>query len=175
MPDDSRHAAASLLERLIAALRLDLRLYSEVSGDKAATGQAVLVVLIGGVCNGLGLARRLGRVAVWVGVGQALLSWLAWAVIIWLITRVLGHRQNGRSLLRALGFANAPAVLLILGVVPILGSVVRVVVALWLVATTVPAVQAVFEVSRRRAMVIAVTTFLSYLLLGLVSGYWAGS
>jgi len=163
----------NLLERLLAALRLDLRLYEQVSADAAATGQAFRVVLLAGVANGLGLVRRLGGAGVAAGVGAAILGWFLWAAVILLVARLGARRRDERSLLRALGFANAPGVLLILGIVPVLGAVVRLMVVVWLVATTALAVEAVFDVTRQRAVFISVASFVVYLFLGAVSAYFA--
>src|SRR5262245_52855922 len=126
----------TLMERLIAAMRLDLRLYQEVSADPRATRQAFGVVLLAGVSNGLGLVRRLGVLGPWAGVGAAVIGWFLFAGVILLVAKMLRHHRNGRSLMRALGFANAPGVLLIIGIVPGLGAIVRTIVVLWLVATT---------------------------------------
>src|SRR5437870_2443706 len=124
---------SSLMERLIAALRLDLLVYQQVSTDPRATRQAFLVVLLAGASNGLGLVRRLGALGPWVGVGAAIAGWFLFAAVILVVATVLRHRCNGWSLLRALGFANAPGVLLIFGMVPGLGAIVRMLVVLWLV------------------------------------------
>jgi Yip1-like protein len=164
----------TLMERLIAALRLDLALYQQVSADQRANRQAFLVVLLGGLSNGLGLVRRLGRIGPWAGVGAAMAGWFMFTGVILVIATVLRHRRDGRSLLRALGFANAPGVLLIFGIVPALGAVVRTVVVLWLLATTAVAVQAVYDVPRRRAWVISIAGFAVYLVLGAVTAYWIG-
>lgn len=162
-----------LLERLVAALRLDVDVYRLVSSDPAASSQAFRVVLLAGVSNGLSLARRLGGVGVIAGVGAAILGWLLWAAVIWAAATLLGHRHAGGSLLRALGFANSPGVFLILGAVPVVGPVSRVIVVVWLLATTVRAVEAVFAVAPRRASVISIAAFVVYLVLGLVSAHFA--
>lgn len=164
-----------LFERLIAALRLDLELYQLVSADPGANSQAFRVVLLAGVSNGLSLVGRLGTMGVAAGVGAAILGWLLWTGVIWLVATLLGQRATGRSLLRGLAFANSPGVLLIVGIVPVLGAVARFAIVLWLVATTMRAVQAVFEVTRRRAMVIAVGGFVVYLILGLASASFVSS
>jgi len=72
-----------------------------------------------------------------------------------------------------LGFANAPGIFLAGGVVPQMATPVRVVVALWLVAATVPAAQAAFDVSRGRAIVLALVAFAVYLVLGGLSAQFA--
>ena len=164
---------SGFFERLIAALRLDLGLYEEVCTDAAATGAAFRVVLVGGMSNGLGLVHRLGGVGIVAGVGAALLGWVLWAGVIWLIATLFRHRRDGRSLLRALGFANAPGVFLVFGAVPRLGALVRIVIVVWLVATTVRAVQAAFAVPVRRALLISVIGFVVYLALGAASAHFA--
>src|SRR5438034_8566455 len=92
-----------LAERVIAALRLDLRVYQEVSADSAATRQAFIVVLLSGASNGVGLAQHLGSAALSAGVASAVVGWFLWALVILVIARLLGHRRQGRSLLRPLG------------------------------------------------------------------------
>jgi hypothetical protein len=162
-----------LLERLVAALRLDVNVYRLVSSDPAASSQAFRVVLLAGASNGLGLARRLGGVGVVAGVGAAILGWLLWAGVIGATATLLGHRRTGGSLLRALGFANSPGVFLILGAIPVLGAVSRTIVVVWLLAATVRAVEAVFAVAPRRASIVSVAAFVAYLVLGLVSAHFA--
>jgi Yip1 domain len=164
-----------LLGRLVAALRLDLTLYEEVSRDSAATSQAFRVVLLAGMSNGLGLTGRLGIAGILAGLAAALLGWLLWAGVIWLSAALLRNRCASRSLLRALGFANAPGVFLILGAVPTIGTMVRAIVVVWLLAATVRAVQAAFAVALRRALVISAIGFVAYLVLGLVSAHFAAS
>ncbi len=166
---------SGLVNRLIAALRLDLRLYEEVSADAAASGQAFRVVLLAGVSNGLALVRRFGSTGIVAGVGAALLGWVLWAAVIWMVARLFRHRRQGRSLLRALGFANSPGVFLFLGGLPTVGFLIRYTVVAWLVATTMRAVQATFGIAARRALVISIIGFLVYLALGVVSAHFASS
>lgn len=171
MTDVERPPAASLVERLILALRLDLDFYTLVSADRTTGFQAFMVVLLGGFFNGMGLVQRLGGFGVWAGMAAALAGWLLWTLVLLLIARVLGHHRNGRSLLRTLGFANAPEVLLILGGMAVVASVVRVLVVFWLLAATVVALQAVYAITRRRAAGITLTGFVLYLLIGVGVAY----
>ena len=170
---DQHTVGSGLLTRLIAALRLDLRLYEEVSRDAAAGAQAFRVVLLAGLSNGFSLVARIGAQGIVAGVGAALLGWVLWAGVIWLTARLFGHRREGRSLLRALGFADSPCVFLFLGAHPTIGAPIRIFVVVWLLAATVRAVQAVYAVLTRRAVVITVLGFLVYLVLGAVSAHFA--
>lgn len=172
MAEPQHRYPPTLLHRLLPALRLDVGLYATVSADRSSTGQAALVVLLAGVLNGIGLGNRLGDFAIWAGVLAGLLGWLLWAGVVLLIARVLGHERHGRSLLRALGFANAPGIFLVLGVVPAIGLWVRAIVVVWLIASSAVAVQAVYDTSRRRGVLISIAAFVVYLILGLVSAYF---
>ena len=170
----AQHSPGSrLLTRLIAALRLDLGLYEEVSRDAAANAQAFRIVLLAGLSNGLGLVARIGAEGILAGVGAALLGWVLWAAVIWLTARLFGHRREDRSLLRAVGFADAPCVFLFLGALPTVGAAIRFLVVVWLLATTVRAVQSVYAVATRRAVVITALGFLLYLVLGEISAHFA--
>jgi hypothetical protein len=164
-----------LVERLIAALRLDLALYIEISADRTTSGQAFLVVLLSGVSNGLGLVPYLGAAGISAGAGAAVLGWFVWTAVVFVIAAPFGRRLPGRSLLRALGFATAPGVFLIVGTVPALGRFARAAVVMWLVAATVVAVEAAYGMSRRRAVLVSVAAFVVYLLLGAVSAYLAAA
>lgn len=162
----------TLVERLIAALWLKPEVYQQVSVDRTANSQAFTVVVLAGISNGLGLVQRLGGPGVSAGVAAALIGWFLWAAVILAIAGSLARRRGGHSLLRALAFADAPGVLLILGIVPVIGSIARVLIVVWLVAATAVAVEAVFEASRRRAVVISVIALVAYLFLGVVSAYF---
>jgi hypothetical protein len=164
-----------LVERLIAALRLDRTFYAEVSAERAASVQALLVVLLSGVCNGLGLVPHLGSAGISAGAGAGVLGWFVWTAVVFLTAAPFGRRLPGRSLLRALGFATAPGVFLIVGAVPVLGRFARAAVVAWLVAATAVAVEAVYGMSRRRAVLVSVAAFLVYVVLGAVSAYLAAA
>jgi len=170
MLEHPTYATANFFERLVGALRLDLGLYALVCRDRDATGQSVLVVVLGGVFNGMGLVGRLGAFGVWAGMAAALLGWILWAAVIFLIVRPFRRRQTG-SLLRALGFASAPSVVLILGMVPVVGPTVRVAVVFWLLAATALAVEAVYGMSRRRAVFVSIVGFVVYFILGIGLAY----
>ena len=176
-----------LVERFLRASLLDRDVFAEVAAHRGAGGQAFLVVVLGGVCNALGQ----GRAMVWSGVPADLATvwviwilwtlvvplsgWLLWTLTVLVVARLFGQSAGYRSLLRALGFANAPAAALLLRIVPGIGPAVHVIVVLWLLAASAAAVEAVFAVSRRRAVVIAAIAFAIYLLAGVGLQTWAMS
>jgi len=178
-------AARGFGERVLGAALLDRGVFTEVSADRAATLPAGVVVVFAAVCNALGQARAIGwfdgstsLVAVWATwvlwtlVGP-IIAWILWTLVVAVVARAFGHTAGDRSLLRALGFANAPSVALLLRIVPGVGAIVYVAVVLWLLAAAVAAVEAVFAISRRRAAGIVGAAFVAYWLVGLGLQTWA--
>jgi hypothetical protein len=164
---------ASLGERMIGAARLDAGTYEEVEADTTATGQAALVVVISSLCIAIGAGLHAGLVGVVAITVLRLVAWWTWALVAWLIgTRLLpgpATQADLGQLLRTVGFASAPGVAAILGVVPGIQGVVNIVVSLWLIATMVVAVrQALDYETTGRAIAVVVIGFLAYFLIAVV-------
>ena len=147
--------------RLIGALAVDPVLYEEVEADQSATWQALLVVVLSSLSAGIG-AFGWGTASV-RGVffisGLALLSWATWAVITFEIgTRLMpeaGTRADVGQLLRTIGFAAAPGMLRIFGIVPGATLPAFVITAIWMLAAMVVAVrQALDYESTARAVAV---------------------
>jgi hypothetical protein len=133
--------------RLIGALALDPVTYEEVEADRSATGQALLVVVLSSVGAGIG-ARGLGsgtpQSMVFIS-ALSLISWAAWALLTYQIGVRLMPEPETRSdvgeLLRTIGFAAAPGMLRIFGVVPGATVPAFAITALWMLAAMIVAVR----------------------------------
>lgn len=175
----------SLGERFVGVALLDRDVFADVSTDRGAIVPAVFVVVLGGICNALGQGRPLvwsadpaSLSAVWVAwiwwtLVVPIVGWVLWTLVVRATARTFRCSAGDRSLLRALGFANAPAAALLLRILPGIGSAVHPVVVLWLLAASAVAVEVVFATSRRRAVIIAVVGFAAYWLIGLGLQTWA--
>jgi Yip1 domain len=137
-------ADQTLIGRMIRAARLDPRLYAEVEADVTATGQAASVVLLAAFAGGINYPGAPFSI-LFVGLLAALLGWLLFAYVIYLIGAKLlpesGTKADFGALLRAMGFANAPGVLKLLGIVPELRMLVFFVAMVWVLVATVTAVR----------------------------------
>lgn len=167
----------SFLQRLIGAAALDTAIYEEVEADPGATTQAFVVVVGSSLAAGIGLlgtgSQSLGAVAFFSVL--ALLSWAAWAVVTFEIgTRLLPDadtRSDVGELLRTLGFASAPGLLRVLGVLPGVMMPVFVGTALWMLAAMVVAVrQALDYRSTGRAIGVCVVGWALSLAMAIVLG-----
>lgn len=153
----------TLGRRLLGAAALNPRIYEEVEADTRATPQAVGVVLLASLAGGFGLlgVGVLNAQALIAGVIGALVGWLAWAALTYLIgTRLLPEPQTRADvgeLLRTIGFASAPGLLRAFGVIPFLGRPIYAVTSVWMLLAMIVAVrQALDYKSTGRAVAVCV-------------------
>lgn len=150
----------SIVDRMRGAALLDVATYEEVEHDRSATGQAAVVVVLVAICSAIGLAWR-GGPNVIGGPIAALLSWLIWSGVTYIVgTKVFHGTATWGELLRTLGFAQAPGVLLILALIPVLGGLVYVAVSIWLLATGVVAIRQALDISTGRAVITALVAWI---------------
>ena len=164
---------ASLAGRMVGAARLDAGTYEEVEADQTATGQAALVVVLSSFCIALGSLKELGASGLVVVTIFRLIGWYVWAFVTYLIgTRLLPGPKTQADLgqlLRTLGFASAPGVVAILGLIPGLEGAVGLAVTLWLLVAMVIAVrQALDYEGTGRAIGVVLIGFLVYVLVSIV-------
>jgi hypothetical protein len=110
--------------RLLGAATLDAGMYEGIEADSRTGGQALATVLLAGLSAGVGAGDALGsRAGTLAAVSLAAVAlWLAWAMLIFQIgTRVLPEPQTEATwgqLLRTTGFAAAPGLFLVFGLIP---------------------------------------------------------
>jgi hypothetical protein len=148
------------IERMKGAARLDVDTYEEVEADHTATSQAAGVVTLVAVAQAIGGAGE-GGFGILAGVISALLGWLLWAGITYLIgAKLLGGTATWGELLRTIGFAQTPGVLHVLGIIPFLGGVIRLGVALRVLIAGIIAIRQALDVSTGKAILTAVLGWL---------------
>jgi hypothetical protein len=152
-------ASGSLVDRMIGAARLDSGTYEEVERDTSATTQAGIVVVLTAIAAGIGALGDGGSgfIAGFIG---GILGWIVFAAATYLVgTKLLATAATEADLgqlLRTTGFAYTPNLLLVLGWVPVLGAILGLVAAIWVIVTTVIAVRQALEMSTGRAIVTAI-------------------
>ena len=166
----TEYAHRSIVDRMRGAAMLDVATYEEVEHDNDATGQAAVVVIIVAICTAIGAVWR-GGPSIIGGPISAILGWLLWSAITYVIgDKMLGGTATWGELLRTIGFAQAPGVLMIFGIVPILGGFVRLVVGLWLLVTGVVAIRQALDFSTGKAIATALLGWLSLMALAFITG-----
>ena len=159
---------SGIWDRMLRAAKLDADLYEEVEADQGATGQALVVVLMSSLAAGIGSWSAGGLQGVFVQTLVILAFWYVWAFITYYVgTRLFPEpatEADHGELLRTVGFATAPGVIRVLGVIPGLTGIVLVVAGIWILLAWVIAVrQALDYESTPRAIVVCVIGWLVYL------------
>jgi hypothetical protein len=159
----------SIVDRMRGAAALDVATYEEVENDLNATGQAAIVVVVVAIASaigswGHGVSGPIGALI------SALLGWLSWAGITYFIgTRFFGGTATWGELLRTLGFAQSPGVLMVLGIIPVLGPLVRLVVGIWMLVAGIVAIRQALDIETGKAVLVALCGWLVYFLLGILT------
>jgi hypothetical protein len=163
--------AGSLVDRMVGAAFLNVGTYEEVEHDDTATGQAAAVVAMVAVATAIG-GWNFGVTAVVGGAVSALVKWLIWAGITFLVgTKLFGGTATWGELLRTLGFAQAPGILAVLAIVPVLGWVVLLVVSLWVAVAAFIAIRQALDISNGKTfLTVLVGLIFSLVLSGILPG-----
>jgi hypothetical protein len=157
-------------QRLTGVLKLQPSTFEEIEASVSANGQAVAVVVIASIAAGVGAGMGGGPFVLLRETLGALIGWIMWAGVTYLIGgRLLpepGTHTNMGELLRVIGFSYAPNLFAFFAFVPVLGGLVRIVVAFWLLAATVIAVrQALDYKSTGRALAVVLIGWLLFVLI----------
>jgi len=155
---------------MIGAASLDVPTYEEVEADTTATTQAMGVVVLSSLAQGIGFVTQGGGVGFIVGAIGALIGWIIWAFLVYLIgTKLLPEPQTRSDLgelLRTTGFAAAPGLLRVLGVIPLLGGLIMPAVTIWMLIAMVIAVrQALDYKSTFRAVGVCLMGWIVFVLI----------
>jgi hypothetical protein len=164
----------SIVERMFGAAMLSVSTYEDVENDRGATGQAFVVVLLGAISQAIamgvmGHGSFVG--ALFGGAISAVLGWLAWSSVTMFVgTRFFGGRAEWGELLRTLGFAQAPKVLLILGIIPVVGWILVPVVFLWTLVTSLVAIRQALDIDTGKAILTAIVGWVVMVLINMIFG-----
>jgi hypothetical protein len=154
---------STFTERMKGAAFLNVDTYTEVEHDTQGTSQAATVVVLGALAAAIGAARW-GIAGMVAGAVFSLLGWVIAAGITNFIgVTLLGGTATWSEMLRTLGFAQSPKILLVLGIIPGLGAPVGFVVWVWLLFTQFVAIREALDVSNERAFVTALLANLAFI------------
>ena len=138
-------------KRLILSAKLNSDIYEEVEADRKALGQAMGVVVLSSLAAGFGSLRHIGMNGVVLGTLSALVGWLIWAYLAYLIgTKLLPEPQTQADygeLLRTIGFASSPGIIRVLGLLPGLMTISFLVAEVWMLAAMIVAVRQALDYS----------------------------
>ena len=174
--------SASITDRIMGFLRLDERTIRDVERDTNATGQALIVVVLAAIASAIG---NLGPAAdgeretnfvlnLLSGSISAIVGWIVFSVLAYYIGSTLFSTAQTSAtigqLLRTVGFAQAPKLLMVLGFIPIFGWIVGLVATIWFVAVAIVAIRTALELTTERAVATAILSLIGYLIALVIVG-----
>lgn len=159
-------------ERMKGAALLHVDIYEEVEADATATLEAAGAVALVAVASAVAVSSS-GVAGILWAVASAFVGWLIWALLTYLIgDKILGGTATWGELLRTLGFAQAPGVLLVLGIIPAFQLLTVAIVGVWTLITGVVALRQALDFGTGRAILTAV---LGWVVLALLKVYAPGA
>ena len=136
---------STFAERMIGAAKFDVPTYEEVEADTTATTQAMGVVVLSSIAQGIAGLTQGGGAGFVAGAMGALIGWFIWAFLVYIIgTKLLPEPQTRSDLgelLRTTGFSASPGLLRVLGVIPLLGGLIMLAVSVWMLVAMIIAVR----------------------------------
>jgi hypothetical protein len=164
---------ATLGQRMVGAMKLDVNTFEEIERDPSAITQAVAVILITSVASGIGNIYYGGLTGIFGGLIGSLLGFLAWAGLVFAIgTKVMpdpATKADFQETFRVVAFAASPGVFLVVGIIPLIGWLFRLPIAIWMFIAMVVAVRQVLDYSdTAKALLVCVLGFIAYVFFSLV-------
>jgi len=157
-----------MVDRMVGAAFLNIETYEEVEHDADGTLQAGAVVAMVAVAGAIG-ASPLGVLGAGRAAMAALVGWLVWAGITYVVgDKLLGGTATWGELLRTLGFAQAPGLLLVLGIIPLLGTPITFFVGVWMLAAAFIAIRQALDFGNGKTLATVVLGWVVYMVLQVI-------
>lgn len=154
--------------RLLGAALLRGAIYEEVEHDAGATAQAAAVVGLVALSGALG-STEMGPGGWLASIVGQYLGWALWSGTCYFVgMQIFGSSTEWGKLLRTVGFAMAPGILLALQAMPGIGAPFYLAVLGWMVGAVLVATRQALDVSTWRALATAFAGFVPYVLGRLV-------
>jgi hypothetical protein len=171
-----------VLDRIIRAIRLDPTVYREVAEDQNAMTEAAIIVVVVTLLAAIGSA--IGLLIAKAGAGAAILSffnswlisgiligWVGWAVLTYFVgTTLFKGKTDIPEMMRVLGYASAPRLLGIFGIIPCLGWIASLVGAILSLIAGVIAIREAMEFDTGNAIITVAISWVIALVVSLLIG-----
>ena len=158
---------------MVGVMKADVKTFQEIEADPNALGQAVMVILIGGVAALIGNIFRIGIIGGIMSLVITLISYVLWSVVIVLIgTKVMPEPATKADFsegFRVIGFTAAPGVFNVLAIIPFVGPLISFFISIWMLIIGVIAVREVLDYSNTgRAIIVVLIAFIVVFIVNLI-------
>lgn len=161
---------ASLSERMIGAMKADVKTFQEIEADPNAMGQAITVIAIAAVASLVGNIFRQGLMFGLISLVLTFAGYALWTVAIVLIgTKLMPEpttKADFQEGFRVIGFTASPGVFNVLAIIPFLGPLIGFIISIWMLVIGVVAVREVLDYSNTgRAIIVCLIAFCIYVVV----------
>jgi Yip1 domain len=172
-------SSASYADRLRGALLLDPRTYRDVEQDPDANGQAALTVVLAALAGGISALLSQNAIPNALGIAaSSIVQWIVFSVVAYFVgTSLFATPQTSVTpgqVLRTIGFAQAPNLLLVLAIIPLLGWIVGLIAFIWFLAAAITALREAFEFDAGRAIGTGLVAIIGVLIVGILLNVFFG-
>ena len=166
-----------MFKRMFLAATLDVDFYEKVEADASYTREAFFVVVLASILSGVGMMLAYGDA--WTklvsGFLFTLFSWVAWSgITLWIgttITKGPETKSEMGEMLRVLGYAHSPQILIVLVFIPLLGSIIAAIASLWSLIAGIVAIRQALDFSTARALITVFVGWVVVLLLRVIIAF----
>lgn len=152
---------ADLTGRMIGAMKADVKTLNEIEADPNAFTQAIIVIVIAGVASLIGNIFRSGIAVGIVSLIGRVLAYALFSLLVFLIgTKVMPEpttKSDFNETFRTVGFAASPGIFYVLAIIPFLGPLISLLIALWGLVIGVIAVREALDYTNTgRAIIVCI-------------------
>jgi hypothetical protein len=156
-------------------MKLQASTFEEIEHDVSAISQAAAVVAAVAVSRAIGLIYFGIRFFLMTLV-MAFIGWVVGSAVLWIVgTRLLPGKTTEADLpqmMRVVGFAQAPGIFAILAIIPFLGVLIGLVIAIWtLVALVIAVKQALDYDDVFKAIIVCLIAWAAMILVMMMTAF----
>ena len=157
-----------MIDRIIRAIKLDKLLYREVAQNESYLQESFLIVLAVALLSGLGSAFNANRpvFTFFAEISNSIFfGWILWSVIAYFIgTAFFEGNSSVNTLLRTIGYANAPRLLSFFGFIPCIGWLISLTGAVLSLIAVFIAIREAMQFETEKAIITALIGFILFLM-----------
>jgi hypothetical protein len=160
-----------MLDRIMRIVKLDFSVFKEIESDPSATTQAAIIVAVASVLSAVGSAvgAQNPGTSFLSEILTGLIGWVVWAYVSYFVGRVLFQSKGTfNNMLRVVGYANAPRLLGILGIIPCVGWIGSLAGAVLALIAGVLAVREGLDLDNTKAIIVTVIGWAALMILGMI-------
>ena len=157
-----------MIDRIIRAIKLDKLLFREVALNENRLTESFIIVLLVAVVSGLGNAINASRpvFSFFAEItNNIFFGWILWSLIAYFIgTAFFNGNSTVNTLLRTIGYANAPRLLGFFGFIPCIGWLFALAGAILSLVAVVIAIREAMLFETEKALLTALIGFILFLM-----------